>query len=977
MIYSVLMSIKLGIKLNALNFAVPRRTFVVFAAFLVFSAILSGCVSSGGGKGDLYGGLGKPDDPVPFMDKVQTGTLPNGLRYYILENPRPENRAFLTLAVNAGSVLEEDDEQGLAHFVEHMAFNGTRRFPEAELLNYLRSLGMRFGPDVNAYTSFDSTVFGIDVPVETGDDGVKRIPAKVLDVIDDWTYAITFAPSDVEDERAVIMEEHRSRLGAGERIQRKLMPLLFMGSPYADRLPIGLPEIIMNVPASKLENFYRKWYRTDNMAIILVGDFDGAALKAELPSHFTAPAPGGALNRPYYELPTPRKGSFRTAVITDQEYPYTRIDAYYKGSPRPLEGTLRSYRDGVMDYLIGEIISGRFDEAVLKPQTSYTNAGAWDMRYGRESNFHILTAIAKSGMARESFEEIMREKESLLRYGFTNAEIDRAKRSLLSTLSRAVSEQDREESGNYVYSLTEHFLRGQNLSGAEWELDAVTRLLPGIGAEELGRRLKSYYDTGDLTVVVTGAESDAAGLPGEAEIHRIIEKVKKAKIERPAEVVISEELLDRKPVPGSVTGETIDETGAVLWDLSNGARIILKPTNNKNNEIILHATARGGTSAVSEADFISAKLAAEMASASGLGRYSRTELMQKLADKQVSVSFSTDSFVRGFDGSATTGDLKSLFELVYLNFTQPRLETDAVKALLDQYRTSLIRRGENPEDVFFDEMTRIVYDNDYRFAPMRLEDLEKANIAAARSFLTRALNPADYTFVFTGNLDLAVLRSYAETYLASIPPGESWNSFSDVKINRPQKNLKIIYKGREEKSIVFQGWFMPVVFNVTDSIKTSVLSEYLDIVLTEEIREKKGGVYSVWVDSSLSALPPPGELVMETLFNCDPGRAEELCAEIVRQIELISRGTINGDTFTKAVAALKKAHENALQRNSFIANYYANLAVIFDQPLSTLDKRPELYDAVRPEDIKDICLKLLPRGPSPLILYPEGQEKSR
>ncbi|MDR2095256.1 MAG: insulinase family protein, partial [Treponema sp.] len=506
---------------------------------------------------------------------------------------------------------------------------------------------------------------------------------------------------------------------------------------------------------------------------------------------------------------------------------------------------------------------------------------------------------------------------------------------------------------------------------------AVTRLLPGIGAEELGRRLKSYYDTGDLTVVVTGPESERAGLPGEADIRGIIADAKKAKIERPAEVVISGEQRDREPAPGAVAGETFAETGAILGDLSNGARIILKPTNNKNNEIILHAVARGGTASVIEADFISAKLAAEMASASGLGPYSRTELVQKLADKQVSISFFTDSFTRGIDGSATTGDLKSLFELIYLTFTQSRFETDAVQALLDQYRTSLIRRGENPEDVFFDEMTRTIYDNDYRFAPIRIEDLEKADIAAAQRFLIRSLNPADFTFVFTGNLDMDVLRSYAETYLASIPPGESWNSFSDVTINRPQKIQKTIYKGREEKGIVFQGWFMPAAFNVTDSIKASVLSEYLDIVLTEEIREKKGGVYSVWVDSSLSALPPPGELVMEALFYCDPVRAEELCAEITRQVELIAQGTINRDTFTKAVEALKKAHENALQRNSFIASYYANLAVIFNQPLSTLDKRPELYNAVRPEDIRDICQKLLPRGPAVLFLYPEGQGKSR
>ncbi|MDR0452802.1 MAG: insulinase family protein, partial [Treponema sp.] len=881
------------------NRAVLRRVFAVFSILLIFLVFFSGCASSGAGKEDLYGGLGKPGDPVPFMPEARTGLLPNGLRYYILQNAYPENRAFLTLAVNAGSVLEEEGEMGLAHFVEHMAFNGTRRFPEAELLNYLRSLGMRFGPDVNAYTSQDATVYGIEVPVETGDDGLKRIPARALEVIDDWTYAVTFSPADVDDERAVIIEEYRSHLGAEDRIRRKLVPLLFRGSPYEAVLPIERPETFMNAPASKLEEFYRKWYRTDNMAVILVGDFDADALEAELPSRFTAPPPQGALDRPYYELPAPRKGSFRAEVFTDPEYPYTRVDAYYKMVPRPLAGTLESYREGVMDFLIEEILAERFDAAVLDPRTPYSNAGAWLVRCGRESGFRTLSAIAKPGMARESLAEIMREKESLVRYGFTSAEINRAKRSALSVFSRIVSERDRKDSGSHVSDFTDHFLQGQNVAGAEWEQDAVTRLLPGISAEELGRRVKSHYTTGDLTVVVTGSESELAALPKEAEIREIVRGAERARIERPVETEISEELLDGEPRPGAITAESSDdETGTVLWDLGNGARIILKPTNNKNNEIILNAVARGGTASVPEADFVSANLAAEMAAASGLGPYSRTELVQKLAGRQVSVSLSVYPFIRSVSGSSTTEDIKFLFELVYLTFTQPRIETDAVRALLDQYRTALIRRGESPEQVFYDEVSLTFYGGDYRFAPLRLEDLEKADIAAARRFLTRALNPADFTFVFTGNLDQAVLRSYAESYLASIPPGEQpWDSFGDITVNRPQKSLKNIYKGREEKSIVFQGWFMPAPFNVNDSIKASVLNEYLDIRLMEDVREKLGGVYSIGVNSSLSALPPPGELSIETQFYCDPGRAEELRAEVIRQVEAVAQGNIDRDTF--------------------------------------------------------------------------------
>ncbi|MDR0374422.1 MAG: insulinase family protein [Treponema sp.] len=954
------------------NHAVLRYTLIACIVSLVLSASVAGCAGLSAGKSDIYGGLGKPSDPVPLMDGLRTGTLPNGLRYYIVPNARPENRAFLTLAVNAGSILETDDEQGLAHFVEHMAFNGTKRFPKLELLNYLRSLGMRFGPDVNAYTSYDETVFGIEAPVETGEDGIKRIPANALAVIDDWTYAVAFDPEDVDEERPVIIEEYRSRLGAMERVWRRLTLFLLEGSLYAERLPIGLPEIIMNAPASKLERFYRKWYRADNMAVILAGDFDADALEAELSSHFTAPPPAGVLDRPDFELPAPRKGNFRSEIITDPEFTYTRVDAYYKGVPRPLAGTLEAYRDSVMDYLIAEMVSKRFDEAVLKPETPYSGAGAWDTRYGKESNFHTLTAIAKPGAIRESLAEIMRQKESLVRYGFTNAEIDRAKRSLLSTLSKAVFEKDRQESGTYVSALVRHFLQGASAPDAEWELDAVTRLLPGIGAGELGRRVKSYYNTGDLTVVIIGPEQERADLPGEAEIRKIIAEAEKAKIARPVNVEISGELLDEDPAPGSITGETVDaETGSVIWELSNGARIILKPTANKNNEIALYALAPGGTAAVPETDFISARLAAEMALASGVGPYSRTELAQKLAGKQVSMSFSTFPLLRSLNASSTSDDLKSLFELVYLSFTQSRIDADAATVVIDQYRTSLIRARENPEEVFYEEVYRLLYGDDYRFIPARLEDLEKFDIATARRFLAQALNPAGCTFVFVGNLDIALMRPYVETYLASIPAGDPASGFPDVVINRPQKTLRHIYKGREEKSIVFQAWIAPETFDISDSITALVLSEYLDIRLTEEIREKLGGVYSIWVDFSLNALPPPGELAMEIEFSCDPVRVEELIAEVSRQIEMISRGEIDSDTFAKAVEALKKSHESAIQRNSYIANYYANLVAIFNQPLSFLDRRPDLYGAVRTEDMKDICIRLLPHGPATLILYPE------
>jgi zinc protease len=960
--------------------SVGERLFLAAGYFLIaclFCGVLgfASCASAENvGKSDIYGGLGQGGDPVPFMAEARTGTLPNGLRYYILENARPENRAFLTLAVNTGSVLETDEEQGLAHFTEHMAFNGTKRFPEQEMINYLRSLGMRFGADVNAYTSFDETVYGIEAPVETGDDGIKRIPAKALAVIDDWSYAITFTPQDVDDERAIIMEEYRSRLGASERVMKKIFPVLFRGSPYADRNPIGLPEIIRTAPASLLENFYKKWYRTDNMAVILVGDFDGAVLEKELAEHFTAPAPGSPLNRPFYELPKPEKDSLTIEIITDPEYPYPRFDLYYREAPQPRRGDLASYREGLIDALIGQMISLRMEEATSKPETPYAAAGTWESRHGRESRFYVVSAIAKPGTVRESLMAILREKESISRYGFTAAEIDRAKRSLISNFIQQVSEKDRQPSNRFVYSFASHFLENQNASDVEWELDAVTRMLPAITAKEIGVAAKNYFAFNDITLFLTAPDSEAVNLPDTAELQKILAASRKERIPRPKETPVSDKLLDQEPSAGQILNESQDaETGAILWELSNGAKVILKETTNKNNEIILYSIARGGITGAPESEEVSIYLAAEMMNVSGLGPYSRTELLQKLADKQVSIAYWTALFHRGFEGQAAAGDLKTLFELLYLNFTQPRLDARAVEAMLDQYRTSLAQKNENPEEVFSDEISRVIAGNNRFIRPIGLEDMEKVHPQVALDFVRQGLGPQDYTFVFIGNLDIPAIRGYVETYLAAIPKTEtSMNTWTDPQILRPDKVEKTIYKGKEEKSLVFMGWFLPEKYDEQQRAAALVLTEYLDIILTEEIREKLGGVYYISAGASLSSLPGEGELTMSSYFSCDPRRAEELSAAVVQQLERIAEGTINGDVFAKAQEALKKSWEVSMQNNHYIAQNYGSLTVILGLPLGQLDRRPGLYAEVTPAEIRDLCRRLLPRGPARVILYPEG-----
>jgi zinc protease len=947
---------------------IPNGFFLTVFAVFFFCGLLLSC--AGGPKAD-FGGLGEPSDPVPFMAAARTGILPSGLRYYILENSLPQNRAYLVLAVNAGSVVEADDERGLAHFVEHMAFNGTARFPKQELLNYLRSLGMRFGADANAYTGFDETVYGIEVPVEEKD-GRGKIPERALAILDDWTRAVSFAPADVDGERSIIMEEYRTSLGAMDRVRKILLPILLSGSRYAERDVIGLPEIIENAPAEKLAGFYRRWYRADNMALIFVGDFDGRALEEELAAHFGISAPAEPVSRPAFDVPPPKKGNFRVELITDPELTYTSFNLYWKQRTDRERGTLGAYRDALIDRLIDSMVALRFEEASSNPESSYVGAWGGVLRWVASARFYVMGAQAKIGGVEGSLRELLLEKEAMVRYGFTGPELERAKLSLLSSLEQGVSEKDRQESRSFARSFTAHFLDGEIAADIEWELDAARRLLPGIGKAEIDGAVKNYFASDDLNLFLLAPGADAPDLPSTERIRAIFAEAAKAEIKSRDSGDLSAELVDAEPEAGKVKAESLDaETGAHIWELSNGAKVILKETNNRNNEIILYALARGGSMNVPEPQDISADLAAEMISASGLGPYSRPELVKKLSGRQLSFSFWNSNYYRGFQGSSTVKDLEILFQMLYLGFTQPKIDLSAVKAMLDQYRANLAREEEDPEVVFHHEVTRTVSGGHPRLKPLELKDLERVSVEDALEYVRASLNPADYTFVFTGNINLEKMKALAETWLASIPPRDAMNSWVDPGVKRPEKAEKRILKGKEDQSMVFLGWFAPAAFSEEKSQIAAALTEYLDIILTDEIRENIGGVYSIYAQASATPVPK-GEETLSVYFFCDPRRAEELILAIRGIFASLAAGEPDGDVFNKAVEALLKEYERSMQNNSYIAQSYANSAVLHNSPLGRLNRRPDLIRSIRPAHMRDMIRELLAGGSAQVVLYPEG-----
>jgi len=948
----------------------PKTPLAILIPLLTSILLVTLLAACAGVPRGAWGNLGRPGDPVPFMPAVIEGRLPSGLRYFILENSMPENRAFIRLVVNAGSLQEQDHEQGLAHFVEHMAFRGTERFPEAELINYLRSLGMRMGPDINAFVSFDRTVYRIEVPVETGADGTRIIPPTALAIIDDWSRAVTFDPEAVETERLVVIEEYRVRLGAAERIRRDWLPVLFRGSRFADRMPIGQLDIIETASVDDLVNFYRAWYRADNMALIFVGDFDGPALRESLVDHFHIEAPQTPTPQPRFDLPAPRRGNLETLVLTDPELTFTQVMLYFRRSREPRRGDLASFRQGIIDHLIQNMMAFRFGDAVADPQTPFMNASASTSRQGFSSRFYIMSAIANSGRSEETLTELLRAKESIRRYGFTEAEIALAGETLLSNYQRLVQERDRRNSGTFVNHLTSYFIVGGGMPDVEWELEAIRRLLPGIGARDINAAIRDYFASNDIQVFIFAPESERYTLPSDESIRQLVRQRGRMSVQRPAPRIVGDRLLPESPRPGEIVSRTIDaETGAAIWELGNGARVVLYPTENRNDEIVLNAMARGGT--VCHGNDVSARLAVEMTQVSGLGPWSRPDLARQLAARQVSLSYSVGNYTRGFQGSSTTGDLRTLFEMLHLNFTDPRIDGEAVEAMMGRLRTSLALRGENPRTVFSDEINRTVTMDHPAFRPMELGDLDRVDRAAALDFLRRGLNPADFTFVFIGNLTPELMAPYIETYLASIASSpQRWNSWTDPDIARPGRIERNVYRGMEEQSTVHMAWFAPATFTERLSIETQVLNEYLRVRLNDEIRENLGGVYGIGASVGISP-SPRGELSMRIQFGCDPRRVGELSAAVLALLDEAASGTVQS-VFDGAVEALHQGWELSMQNNSFIAASYANSSVLLNLPLSRLQRRPGYFDSVTQADIQRVAAQLLRDGPAKLVLFPEA-----
>lgn len=852
------------------------------------------------------------DSLLPTDPAVSMGRLPNGLRYYIRVNHRPAHRAELRLVVNAGSILEDPDQRGLAHFVEHMAFNGSAHFAKQELVDYIESIGMRFGADLNAGTSFDETVYQLQVPTDSA-----HIVGKAFQILEDWAHGLSFDSTEIRKERGVVLEEWRLGRGAEQRMLDKELPVIFRGSRYAERLPIGTPECIQQCPPAAIRRFYTTWYRPDLMAVVAVGDFDPKAIEGLIRARF-AGLPAAQRPRARELAGVPPHGTPEVFMASDPEATSTGVSVYLL-RPAGTRGTTAAWRQDLLEQLAAGMLNERLYELTRKANPPFLGAGAGRGELVRSTEaFSFGAAVPDSGVGR-GLEAVLTELERAGRHGFTAAELDRAKKEYLRGLEQAYAERDKTESYAFTGEYVGHFLSGEAISGIGYDYARAQAVVPGVTLAGLNAVAKGWLASGAPVILVTTPEKNRAAVPSSEALLGLFAAVKRADIAPYVETVSAEALVPVELAPAAIVRETRDSAlGTREWMLANGVRVILKPTDFKDDELLLSAWSPGGLSLAADSLLTSARFASQLVSVSGAGAFSAVDLSKKLAGKAVSVRPFIAGYEQGMSGQASPKDAETLLQLVYLYFTAPRQDSAAIGAWLGNFRSALANRSASPEVAFQDTLTVTLMQHHPWGRPLSSATVDEVRSAAALEFYRRRFaNAAGFTFFLVGSFNPDSLRPLVQRYLGNLPgrgPAEGWG---DPGIRPPEGVVeRTVRKGIEPKSqtsIVFSG---AARLNRQERSVLSALSEVLEIRLREQLREELGGTYSVGVGASASRVPRD-EYRVTISFGSDPARADTLVKAIFAEIDTLQASGPRAVDLAKIKETLIRSRETNLRQNSW------------------------------------------------------------
>ncbi len=897
---------------------------------------------------------GAPMDPnarLALDPLVKTGTLDNGVRYFIRANAFPLKRAELRLVVNAGSVLENPDQVGLAHFIEHMAFNGTTNFPKQDLVHYLQSIGTRFGPDVNAYTSFDETVYMLTVPTDTG-----NYVRKGVQILGEWAHRQRFEPAEFEAERGVVTEEWRLRRGAQGRTLDKHFPTLLKNSLYAERLPIGTPENLKNAPLATAKAFYQKWYRPDLMAVIVVGDFNVPDIEAMVRQEFgQIPKATTPLNRP--QLTIPAHDSIYVSIAADQETPNTTVEMYSFVAPRDQQ-TMGAFRERWVERLGATMLNARLAELAQGANPPFAFAGLGRGNFVRATDMISATVGVRQGGALDGFEAMLTEMERVTRFGFTQSELDRAKAGALRSNERQMAERDRRTSVSFADELVRHYLQGEEAMATEaYRLQA--QLTPGVTLAEVNAEIRDQLAAKNRTIMVSAPDKPGT-IPTEAQILALFPKVKAKTLEPYKDMVANVALLPKLPTPGTITAtKTIAEIGVTEWKLSNGVTVVLKPTDFQADQILLSGTSPGGSSLVPDSNYVSASLAATVMSAGGLGELSAVDLRKTLTGKLASANASIGGNSETVSGSASPRDVETMFQLVYLRFTAPRKDSVAFAAFRQSMEAQMANMAASPQSAFFDTLNATMSQNAYRARPMSPELLREVNLNKAfEIYRERFADASDFTFFIVGTFNVDSIRPHVLRYLGGLPSLNRKEVAKDHGI-RPPKGVieKRVRRGLEPQSQTQIIFTAPYTYSAENAYLLTSMREIVQNRLTDKLREGLGGTYGVSV-SAIGNRDFAKQSVVAINFGSAPERADELATAIFAEIkELQDNGPTPAD-IAKVQEAQRRARELALRQNAFWTGNLSTSYQYGDDPRAVLNYN-QLVASLTTDKIRDLARSAL------------------
>jgi len=817
------------------------------------------------------------NDPIKADPNVTIGKLENGLTYYIRKNTYPKDRVEFRLAVNAGSNQETDEQQGLAHFTEHMAFNGIEGFPSNSVVDHLRSKGVVFGADLNAYTSFDETVYMIPMP--TDDPGNIDLGLKILR---GWAAGLLYDNKEIDEERGVIIEEYRLGLGASDRMRKEYWPILMKDSRYADRLPIGKLDILQTFDYQVIKDFYKDWYRPDLQAVIVVGDIDVKEVEAKIKTMFgNIPAKQNPKKKEIYGI-APNKEPL-VAVCTDPEATGSQVMLIRKHQHSAMK-TIGDFRNQLCIDLYNAMYDARFEEMTQDPKCPFIGASAGYGDFIGNTDMYGSNAMAKENRISDAVTVLLQEDYRVLKHGFLQTELDRAKEELLERYDKAAKEVDKTESARFASQYINNFLRQDPIPGAKRENNFAKKLIEGITLEEINALAKNWVTDDNMVAIITAPEKEDVTVPSKEEILSILNDKSLANVEPYVDTYKDQEILEKESLkPGKITNvEKIEAVGAEKWTLSNGITVYLKKTDYKNDEILFSASSKGGKSLYPVKDLASVDFAADIIDRGGIAGLDYNSLMKKMKGKNVGVSPNISLLTEGFSGSSSPKDLEFFFQYLNAFFTNPRVDENAFQLVMDETKEQVKMITAQPMYKYIGKFIDAAYNHDpYMKQMFSYDDEYFAQVdfnRAVQIYKERFANPADFNFFFVGNYDEKEMKEFVELYLGSMKTDMAKKEYYDLSVLKPRPDkasTQTVYAGTEQ-----QGWMgmyitNPIEWNYRNSIIADMIGEALDIQFVKIVREKMGDVYSPMVQMSASKLPTP-EMTLMILLGCNPEKTDKL-----------------------------------------------------------------------------------------------------